>query len=289
MTDLESRLRATFARVGADTEVNSFPGLDCDIDDRLQVTGSEPSYPVLAERPSSVAHPLHPVAARTARRSRRVRRFVVAAVAAVVVIGGGLSVGAATGFLPRSWLGYLGWDPTPGAFNADPSTARVLFETTTTDGTRLELWYADAGHHGFCLSLVERQPGVPNPASPPALWSTSSPHQPPVRGIAGGCSGTVGDEWWQRFGADRWSSSFDYVTGRNGGPARARGSAAFIIHVPSATRVRLVFPDHSARPLPVADQWTAVLLAPRQARQRPVLIGYDNAGHIVGTFRLSPP
>ena len=217
------------------------------------------------------------------------RRRVVAALTAVVFAGVGMGVAAAAGvsIVPTAVLSLFELDHDPGAFNPDASTAKLLFTIPGPTGQPLHLWYTDASHRGYCTYLLEAPDSAPTPGRPtplpapllPSAAATAHESQP-AKVLAGGCSGVVGDAYWRRFGAG-FGAGFGYSSGCRACPDDV---ASFIVHVPGAARVRLVFDDGTSHPMPLADAWTAGWITHHQAAHHPTLVGYDAIGAEVGRY-----
>jgi|SRR6266702_1766229 len=207
------------------------------------------------------------------------RRAVTAVLATVAVLSGGLSIAAAAGvpIVPKAVLEVFGWQPGPGEYNPKPDTARLLLTTTGPHRQPMQLWYADASDHGYCTADIE---GTNLPTSPsPGELSGRQPAGDSWRYLAAGCDGPIGGSEWREFGGK-------YV-GAGGGVS---GTFVFIMHVPGAASVRLLFPDGTSRPLPIADSWTTSWFTARftnrqtvqQAADYPTLVGYDTHGSEIG-------
>jgi hypothetical protein len=208
---------------------------------------------------------------------RRRRRFSTrhrtgASVAVVLVLGGGLSIAATSGVpvLPGPVVRALGWESTPGGYNADTTTTRQLLSIPGPDGAPLNLWYSDANDHGYCVSLTSAV--MADPTATAGISVAPGEGSPPEPGTAAnGCDGPVGDQPWQQFGGAAYASANS-------------ASLTFIVHVPGASSVRLRFADGGTRTLPIGDHWTAGWLTRQQALGNPVLIGYSANGTEVARF-----
>ncbi|WP_304051849.1 hypothetical protein, partial [Jatrophihabitans endophyticus] len=64
------------------------------------------------------------------------------------------------------------------------------------------------------------------------------------------------------------------------------GLYTFIVRAPGAATVHLEFDRSNARTLPTGGGYTAGWITHNETRQHPVLIGLNNAGEVVGTFKL---
>ena len=179
----------------------------------------------------------------------------VAALVSVAVIGGALGLSSAAGLSPRTLLqrALAHTAPVPGAFNPDLSTGRYLMTTAGPFGRPMQVWYSAAHDNGYCISFLQRMPVSPRG----------------MHVVGGGCSGDVGDRWWNTFGADAFSA------GRT-----------FVVRVPGAVTVKLVVGNRSARQLPIAEHWTAGTLSPAENAAGATIVGYDAAGRAVGSRRL---
>lgn len=258
MNGIETRLRDTLAQVAGSTQVPPLPAF------HTAPSGS-------LDDPSEL---LDAGAASTARRSAlshlpRRRRAVIAGLATFAIVGGGLTTAASAGLpvLPSAVVQALGWAPVPGAYNADPATVRRILTIPGPDGEPLQLWYAGASHHGYCVALTS----VVDTSSAATNVFTGDPANMPRNWFgAGGCSGPVGDSDWKRFGGDATTSSDDT-------------SEVFIVHVPGAAQVELRFATGSSRALPIGDGFTAGWIVGGELHQHPVLVGYAADGSRVGT------
>lgn len=210
-----------------------------------------------------------PASASSARPRRR--RAALVLLASVCIGGAGLSVAAEAGvpILPQSVLQAMGWEPEPGAYNADPGTGRLLLTTAGPDGQPMQLWFADANDNGFCVRVLEGS-GLPTDLT---QWE---PNEGAVRGLAGGCSDRGAD--WNSFGGTFVAASGHITT------PDASAVAVFAIHVPGATHVELAYPDGTRQPLPLADDWTAGWF-PLQTT--PKLVGYDANGNDIDRLELT--
>lgn len=215
-----------------------------DIEEKLSRT-----FAFVADSKAIPPVPTAPTVVVSYRRPSRLRRAALICGGTLTFAGVGLGVAAAAG-VPLDF----GWgDPVKGAYNALPETTRLVATTHDSQGS-LQLWVADATDHGYCVAFVR-------PDTPP----------PRDRREGGGCSGPVGDVYWNTFGVDGFSSN-----------------GVFARHVPGATRVDVVLGDGTGVTMPVGDAWTVGSLTGAQEALHPVLVGYDAAGDVVGRAALSP-
>ncbi len=276
MIDLESRIRATLTREADATEIPPTPPfgrLDHFAHEQLECLTS--TLADLDDLPAPAPRP---------RVSRR-RRVLAAATMSFLVLGGGLSIAAAAGLrvLPSSVMQAFGWAPAPGAINADPATARRLLTITGPDGQPLQLWYADASDNGYCVALVGPVRGPSTPPPYPNYKGTPIPlfnGQRLANQAGGGC------------GAKDNSFGGEIITADIGDPGSTTnppGPGFFIVNVPGAASVRVVFRDGTrTAPLPIAEQQTAGWISGIQFADDPQLVGYDAHGTVIGRVELSP-
>jgi len=263
MIDLESRLRTSFARVAESEEVPPLPAFGGEADEAWMALDEL----LDADRwaPPRRQLGLQQLGPR--------RRRVVAGIAALAIVGGGLSLAAAAGLhvLPSSVMQSLGWESTPGAYNADPSTARRLLSVPGPDGVALQLWYADASDDGFCLTLSASVSADPHASGGFAV----DPADEPRNGVGGGgCDGPKSSASWRAFGGAAFT-------------AANSESATFIVHVPGAATVWLKLDDGTTRQLPVGQDWTAGWMSQHDAQKHPVLVGLAPDGTQLGTFAIA--
>jgi len=189
--------------------------------------------------------PVVATAAKTHRTRSALRRSAMVCAGTLAVAGMGLGVAAATG-VP---LGFSWGDPVEGAFNAKSETSRLVATTQDADGQRLQLWIADATDHGYCLAFVHPD--------------ESRPYFDQRDG--GGCSGAIGDRYWNMFGENGVASG-----------------GTFAQHVPGAVRLDMVLSDGTSISMPLGEGWTVGDLNRHQETLHPELVGYNADGTEVG-------
>lgn len=197
--------------------------------------------------------PVHPRSVGV--RPRRSRRWLITGALGLGLLGAGGGLAVAGGS-PFDAFGYNG----PGAYSAKPDTERQLLVTKGPNGQPLVVTYADASDNGYCVKMS--RPGESTPADP-AVYG-------------GGCSGPVGGQAWRRFGGEQITLGGSLAAGQE-------AVTLYAVHVPNAATVNIVFADGSAVSTPLTDHWTAGYLSADEGRRKPVLVGYDSAGHEVGT------
>ncbi|MDX6215247.1 MAG: hypothetical protein QOG99_831 [Frankiales bacterium] len=190
---------------------------------------------------------------RTARR-----RIAAAGALCLGMVGTGVGVAAANGqHLPCM---YVFCDNGKTAYSAIPGTEQHLLVTDGPFHRPLELWFASATHHGWCVAI-----------------------RAPARAAAelfeygGGCGGPVGGGDWNRFGGA-------FVAG-SGGPA---DNAVFAVHVPHAAAAVIRLGDGSTRTAALADDWSSGWFTGKEWAGYPVLVGYDAHGQVIGQVALHP-
>ena len=251
MTHLETRLRDTLTRVADATPIPSMPHL-----------GQPDVSPRDIARPLALVRPLPDVHdSSNRRRPRTIRqRIAVAAAASAVTLVTGVSLAAAgVPVLPASVRHAFVCCSFPNGVHGISLTERLILRTTGPDGRAMTLSRADASDGGYCILFSTGNNGF----GVSSLYTCVPQHSP--------------------FGAEAQISDNETQTARG----YRQLITAFAVNVPGAATVRVVFGDGTrTTPLPIALGWTEGWLTATQTRHAPVLVGYDEAGKVIGRRSL---